>query len=117
MSLALILAAFHIVAFTAVELMAAYDASWTAKGLAKFPSEAEGSGVVCFFAGTNRPSFKQVFWIETLVYNVPMGLMGLLLLSSNPHVWAWSAAGLAGMVTVAVGHVQGASAWKKLING
>jgi|SRR5882672_7788634 len=109
------LIALHLAALAWATMETYFDALWTNHGLKALPQEAEGSGFVNFFARTNRPTFRQIFWIETLGHNLPLGLLGLLLLSSNPSVWPWSGFGTAGLVVVAIGHIQGAKAWKKLL--
>lgn len=109
------LAMLHLIAVGIAMYETYNDARWTDTGLKALPQEGEGSGFVTFFARTERPSFKQVFWIETLGHNLPLALLGLLLLSSNPSVWPWSGFGTGGLFTIAFGHVQGVKAWKKML--
>jgi len=109
------LIALHLAALAFATYETFQDAQWTTTGLKTFPQEAEGSGFVKFFARTNRPTFRQIFWIETLGHNLPLAALGLLLLSSNPSVWPWSGFGTFGLITVGVGHIFGARAWKKLL--
>lgn len=79
----LYLAGLHLIAVGIAMYETYNDARWTNTGLKALPQEGEGSGFVTFFARTERPSFKQVFWIETLGHNLPLALLGLLLLSSK----------------------------------
>lgn len=115
MTLQIFLTLVHFIALGFTVWATWQDAAWTEKGFAKFPQEGEGSEIICWLSRTNRPSFKQIFWFENLVHNAPVAALGLLLISHNRNVWAWSAFGLVGMVVILRGHFQGVNAWKKLI--
>ena len=99
--------------FAAAVVADIYDIRKTLQGI-KAGVGIEASSIVTTLAGTNKPSFFQLLWINMLVPILPFGIAGMIFGYDNPPGAVMFTICLAFQV---YGHWRGGRNWVYLING
>ena len=102
-----------VIIFAAAIVADIYDIRLTVAGIKKGVG-VEGNSIITTLAGTDKPTWFQLLWINMLVPILPIGISGLISAYDNPPASIFFSLMLAFQV---YGHWRGGRAWVYLING
>ncbi len=92
----------------------AYDSYMSDKGI-RAGVAVESNPMITFIAGTDKPTFFQLYVIDAGVIRVPLFIFTFLMPGPNAYPHTWEAFGIGAFISIGIKNILGGLKWRKLM--